>query len=361
MNRAFRCGSIAWRTNLGLIAAVICGALCAMGSAPVAKAAMDDENPLKVFFVDVEGGQATLFVTPDGQSMLIDTGWAGNGGRDADRIVAVARQAGLSRINYVVITHYHDDHVGGLAQLAAKIPIDTVVDHGPNRETGNAGTEKNWKTYQELVANNKFKRLTVKPGDILPIQRIHVTVISADGQLIQSPLPGAGDTNNACKDSQTHPADPTENARSIGLMIQLGNLKVVDLGDLSWAKEMELMCPLNKLGKVNVYIVSHHGWSESGSPALVRGLEPRVAIMDNGAKKGGSPSTWEILRATPHLEDIWQLHFSEEGGKKGNPPEEFIANVEGTDAGNYLELHGNSDGSFSVFNSRTQKTKKYGH
>lgn len=101
------------------------------------------------------GGQATLFVTPDGESLLIDTGWPDNEGRDADRIVAIAKRAGLSRINYVLITHYHADHVGGLPQLVARIPVDTVIDHGENRETSNASTEQGWKAYQELLNTHK--------------------------------------------------------------------------------------------------------------------------------------------------------------------------------------------------------------
>ena len=318
--------------------------------------AADDEKPLSVFFIDVEGGQATLFVTSDAQSLLVDTGWPGNNGRDADRIVAMAQKAGLSRINYVLITHYHDDHVGGAPQLAARIPIDTFIDHGENRETGDLQV---WKAYQDLFATGKYKRIIAKPGDVLPVLRMHATVVSSDGALIPSPLPGAGNPNPACTETASRPGDPSENPRSLGIFITFGNLKILDLGDLTWDKEMQLMCPNNKLGKVDVYIVSHHGSEQSGSPALVHGVEPRVAIMDNGAKKGGSPSAWEIIKHSPHLEAIWQLHFCDEGGKEHNAPEEFIANPIGTDASNYLELRGNTDGSFAVYNSRTKKTKHY--
>ena len=138
-----------------------------------------------------------------------------------------------------------------------------------------------------------------------------------------------------------------------------GKFRILDLGDLTKDKEMELMCPKNKLGKIDIYIVSHHGWNQSSSPAFVYGLAPRVAIMDNGAKKGGTPSVWDIIEKSPGLENLWQLHYSEEGGAAHNVPAEFIANPDGPDAGNYLELTARRDGSFRVFNSRTQKTKQY--
>ena len=320
---------------------------------------MPSSQDLKVYFVDVEGGQATLFVTPAGQSLLIDTGWDGNNGRDADRIVAAAKNAGVAKIDYVLITHFHEDHVGGLPQLVARIPVGTFLDHGDNREPGDAPTVQGWQAYQRLVATGKFKRLTLKPGDTLPVKGIHGTVISSDGALIAGPLPGAGQENASCQESEQRPADKTENLRSLGTLLTFGKLRILDLGDLTWDKEMELMCPVNKLGKIDVYIVSHHGWQQSSSPALVHGTAPRVAIMDNGAKKGGTPSTWDIIKSSPKLEDLWQLHFSDEGGTAHNVAAEFIANPDGPDAGNYLELIAKTDGSFEVFNSRTQKTKHY--
>jgi competence protein ComEC len=331
--------------------------------APSVAAAFPAESAkeLKVYFVDVEGGQATLFVTPAGESLLIDTGWPGNDGRDADRIVAAAKAARIQKIDYVLITHFHEDHVGGLPQLVARIPVSTFIDHGDNREVGNAPTLKDWQAYQELLATGKYKRLTLKPGDKLPVKGMDATVVSSDGALIDKPLPDgvAGRQNASCKESDERAGDQTENPRSLGIVISYGKLRFLDLGDLTWDKEMELMCPLNKLGKVDVYIVSHHGWQQSGSPALVHGIEPRVAIMDNGAKKGGSPSAWDIIKSSPQLEDLWQLHFSDEGGGAHNVASEFIANPPGPDAGNYLELIAKSDGDFAIWNSRTKKTKNY--
>jgi hypothetical protein len=251
------------------------------------------------------------------------------------------------------------DHVGGATQLAERIPIGTFIDHGENREDTDKPTVEVWQAYQKLLGTGKYKHIVAKPGDELPIKGIHATVVSADGAVIDKPSPGAGQENAACKGAERYPEDKTENKRSVGTLIRFGQLRILDLGDLTKDKEMELMCPVNKLGNVDIYIVSHHGWEQSSSPQLVNGIDARVAIMDNGAKKGGTPSTWDTIKNSPHLEDLWQLHFSEEGGPSHNVPHEFIANPPGPDWGEYLELIAQADGSFDVFNSRTQKSKHY--
>jgi beta-lactamase superfamily II metal-dependent hydrolase len=324
-----------------------------------AESSHETKSALRIFFVDVEGGQATLFVTPAGESLLIDTGWPGNDGRDTDRIVAAAKKAGIGKIDNVLITHFHNDHVGGLPQLIARIPVGTVIDHGDNRESTDAPTVQGWQAYQELLATKKFKRLTVKPGDSLPIHGIQATVVSSDGAVIDHSLPRAGQANSSCKNAEQFPADKTENLRSLGTIFSFGKLRILDLGDLTRDKEMELVCPNNKLGAIDIYIVSHHGWYQSNSPAFLNAIAPRVAIMDNGAKKGGTPSAWDIIEKSPRLEDLWQLHFSDEGGTAHNVAQQFIANPEGPDAANYLELTAWPDGSFEVFNSRTQNAKRY--
>jgi competence protein ComEC len=307
-----------------------------------------------VYFIDVEGGQATLFVTPSGESLLIDTGWPDSG----KRIAQTARQAGLSKIDYVLITHYHRDHVGGVGQLVQEIPVGTFIDHGENRETTNAEVEQLWHSYETLVGDGRQKHIVVKAGESLPLRDLNTTILSADGAVIDHPLPGAGAANAACAATGTRPADQTENARSVGVLLTYGTLRFLDLGDLTWDREVPLMCPANKIGDVDLYIVSHHGWVQSGSPALVKGIRPRVAIMDNGAKKGGSPSAWDIIHQTPSVEDLWQLHYAEEDGAH-NSPAPLIANLSGPDAGNYLRLTAWPDGRFEVFNSRTRKTKRY--
>ncbi len=325
------------------------------GLSPAAPAS----KPLEVYFVDVEGGQATLFVTPEGHSLLIDTGWPGFAGRDADRIVAAATKAGVTKIDFVLLTHYHMDHAGGVAQLAARIPIGAFIDHGANREPGEKATEQAWKDYQKVLADKGIKRIIAKVGDILPIEGIRAEVVSSDGALLAKPLPGAGSPNSACSSAAVHAGDRTENARSLGTMLTFGKVRILDLGDLTWARETGLVCPVNKLGAVDVFVVSHHGSPESNSPALLAAISPRIAIMDNGAAKGGSPAAWDTVKNSAKLEDFWQLHFSSDGGAAHNSAEAFIANPAGPDAGNYLKLSVWADGSLEVFNSRTQTSKHY--
>jgi beta-lactamase superfamily II metal-dependent hydrolase len=317
------------------------------------------QTPLKIYFIDVEGGQSTLFVTPKGESLLIDTGWPGNNDRDADRIVAAAHKAGLSKIDYVLITHYHVDHAGGIPQLVAKIPVGTFLDHGPNRELDHGITEKDYADYQQVLATGHYKHVTLHPGEHLPVPGLDALVISADGALLDHPLPGAGQPNPYCAASEIRPGDQTENSRSLGIEITFGKLRILDLGDLTWDKERALMCPANKLGHVDILVVSHHGWYQSSSPALVDAISPRVAIMDNGATKGGSTPTLQTIRKTPGLETLWQLHYSEEGGPTNNTPDKYIANPQGPDAGNGLLLIAHPDGTFRVTNPRTNYTQTY--
>jgi competence protein ComEC len=314
---------------------------------------------LRIYFIDVEGGQSTLFVTPAGKSLLIDTGWPGNNFRDADRIVAAAKSAGLSRIDSVLITHFHDDHVGGVPQLVQRIPVGRFFIHGPNRELDHGATEQDYAAFQKVLATTKIKAIVAKPGDHLPIEGLDVTVISSDGNLIQKPLPGAGEPNSYCKQTEVRPADQTENARSLGVMIRFGGLKILDLGDLTWDKERDLMCPDNRLGKIDLLVVSHHGWYQSSSPALVDAIHPTVAIMDNGATKGGSIPVLDTVRHAPGLEALWQLHYSDEGGATHNTAAEYIANLDGPDAGHDIEVTASRDGSFAVRNGRTGVEKHY--
>lgn len=330
------------------------------GSACAATVIPENAKPLQIYFVDVEGGQATLFVTPEGKSLLIDTGWPDNNGRDADRIVAAARLAGIKQIDFVLLTHYHMDHAGGITQLAAAIPIRAVIDHGENHETTNDATGQMWENYQKLVATQKLNRITAKPGDTLPVEGLETKVISSDGELIEKPINGTGGGKNAaCESAEKRPADQSENGRSLGVLFTFGKLRILDLGDLTSDKEAQLVCPVNKLGAIDIFVVSHHGSVPSNSREFLNSIAPRVAIMDNGAAKGGAPSSWEAVKKSPRLEDFWQLHYASEGGSEHNVADSFIANVRGPDAGNYLKLTAWADGNFEIFNSRTKKTRQY--
>jgi len=337
------------------LAVLLLATVATSGARPAAK---NDE--LKIYFVDVEGGQATLFVTPDKHSLLIDTGWSGANGRDADRIAAAAKDAGVAKLDFVLLTHYHIDHTGGFPELAEKMPIGMVFDHGPNHQPGDPATEQAFQAYRKAAADKKIERTTPHVGDVLPIPGMRVEVISSDGKTITKALPGAGQDNPACAGAGPFPEDTSENPYSLGTLITFGKLRVLDLGDLTSDKEVLFMCPKNLLGRVDVLVVSHHGTKTSSSKAFVHGVAPRVAIMDNGATKGGSVEVLDTVRSSPGLEDLWQLHFSNIGGPEHNVKDPArIANPAGPDAAYYLKLTGWKDGSFAVFNARTGETKKY--
>jgi len=311
---------------------------------------------LSIYAVDVEGGQATLFVAPSGQSMLVDTGWAGHNHRDAERIAAAARHAGVRKIDYLVITHYHADHVGGVYQLAEKLPILNFVDHGPQTETGKPA-EILFNEYAAIRA--KGEHLQVKPGDTIPIKGLDVKVLSANGDVIAAPLAGAGEPNPACAAAARPAADTTENGRSIGLLIAFGDFRTIDMGDLTKDHEYDLVCPNNKIGTVDLFLVSHHGSDPSNSAAFVRAISPRVAVMDNGPQKGGSPRVWQTIRDTRGLIDLWQLHYAIDSDKQHNTPDTFIANLDAVCEGKWIQITAERNGDFTVFNQRNKYEKTY--
>jgi len=313
-------------------------------------------KPLQIYFIDVEGGQATLVVSPSGESLLIDAGWPGNEGRDADRILAAAHEAGLKQIDYVMITHYHRDHVGGVPQLVDGIKVGTFVDHGPNLEDSQV-TRTDYAAYEKAIAGHP--RVTVKPGWALPIKGIEVRVLTAAGEHITDPLPGAGEANSYCKSQAVAPEDPTENARSVGILITYGRFRFLDLGDLTKKKELELACPNNLLGTVDLFLVTHHGSDPSNPKALVWSLHPRVGVIDNGARKGASPAAWQIVHDAPGVEDLWQLHYAAESDRAHNVDPDRIANVKENCEGKYFKVTADPDGSFTLNNARTGNQKIY--
>src|SRR3984893_7369247 len=234
-----------------LTAAVLCLCVLSAGSLSVAAAA-PSPKALQIYFIDVEGGQATLVVTPAGQSLLIDTGWPGYEGRDADRILAAAHQAGLAKIHYVLITHYHPDHVGGAPQLVDGVKVGTFLDHGPTLEDS-AVTRTDYAAYEKAIAGHAH--VIVKPGWGIPIKGIEVKVMRAAGDHKRNPLPGAGEENSYCASEPAAEVDATENARSVGVLITFGHFRFLDLGDLTKKKEIELACPNNLLGTVDLFLV----------------------------------------------------------------------------------------------------------
>ena len=318
---------------------------------------------LSVYFVDVEGGQSTLFVTPDKHSLLVDTGWNDHGGRDADRIEQAMALAGIHRLDAVLLTHYHVDHTGGVPNLVARVPVGMFLDHGPNREPDDASTENAPDEYFKLLATGKYQRHIMHPGEKLPVPGFDATAVSADGKVITQSLPGGGEPNAFCSDAGQKTPDATENSRSLGFVLQWGSARVLDLGDLTRDKEKELMCPTNRLGHIDLLVVSHHGWYQSSSRALVDAITPRVAVMDNGATKGGSIPVLDTFRNDPSHPALWQLHYSDEGGAQHNTAAAQIANLKGTaqgpDAGYLLRVTVARDGSLAVWNSRTGKVIVY--
>jgi len=314
------------------------------------------EKPLEIYFIDVEGGQATLVVSPSGRSMLVDTGWPGFNGRDADRIVSVAHAAGLKKIDYVLITHYHRDHVGGATQLADKIVIGKFLDHGPNQEDSNAAREE-FVAYEKLLGRTKHQVLKV--SERIPLKGVDVQVLTAAGEHLTASLPRANQANPLCATEPAATDDSSENARSLGTLFTFGNFRFIDLGDLTKKRELELVCPNNLVGEVDVFLTSHHGLDQSNARALVHVLRPRVAVMNNGAHKGGKPEAWKTVHESPGLLDFWQLHYAMDAGKDYNVAEDFIANPDEKCEGKYIKVSARRDGTFTVLNSRNQFTKTY--
>jgi beta-lactamase superfamily II metal-dependent hydrolase len=326
-------------------------------------------KPLQIYFIDVEGGQSTLLVTPSGQSLLVDTGWAGEGtgfhpgdphaARDANRIVAAVHDAGLSKIDYLLITHFHSDHDGGVGELAQLLPIHTFIDHGapsPEAESTSAETKAAFEAYAR-VRGEGDQQLEPHPGEHLPLKGLEVTVVSSAGVTLAAPLAGVAARNPMCSDQATPPRDPYENPRSTGILVRYGRFRFLDVGDLSGKPLFNLVCPRNLIGPVEAYLVAHHGGADVADPAILSALAPRVAIQNNGVTKGGARLTYEALHHVPGLENVWQLHTSADAGDL-NFPAEYIANLDESTA-HWIKLEAESDGSFAVLNGRTGKWKRY--
>jgi beta-lactamase superfamily II metal-dependent hydrolase len=312
---------------------------------------------LDIYWIDTEGGAATLIVTPSEQSLLADTGNPGPNDRDAKRIYDVAKMAGLSKIDILITTHFHSDHVGGAPALAKMIPIGHYYDHGESVEMSDPNGAKLYNAYKATAGSN---HTTVKPGDKIPLEGVNVTVVTSNGEVLSKPLAGGG-PNPLCKDAQTKPADTTENQRSAGFLLTYGNFKFLDVGDLTWDKEMELACPVNKIGTVTLFQATHHGFfgDYSGAPALVWAIRPRVVVVNNGARKGLAANAYETIAKIPGVEGVWQLHRSVANDDAHNTQEQMIANIEPASDGHWTKASISKDGTFTVTNGRNNFSKTY--
>ena len=229
-----------------------------------------------------------------------------------------------TRIDHLITTHWHNDHFGGMAELAAQLPIMDFIDHGPNIQPAQAADDFLQNVYPRLAGG--AKRTIVKAGDSIAVAGLDWRIVSAAGEVIGNALPGAGDPNSYCADFTAQEPDPTENAQSVGSVVTFGRFRAVHLGDLTWNKEFDLMCPVNRIGAADLFLVSHHGQPISNSPVLVHAIRPRAAIMNNGTRKGGQPDAMKVLYSAPGLEDLWQMHFSLLSGQEYTRPGLFIAN-----------------------------------
>jgi len=323
---------------------------------------------LDIYFIDVEGGQSTLIVTPAGESFLIDAGYPGDGtftskpgdpakARDAQRILAAARDAGVKRIDYLLLSHYHADHAGGVVELAQLLPIRTFIDHAaPSVEADSAvpGTKA---VYDGYVAVRKSGRhIEAKPGDRVPIKGVNAMIVASDGRGLSKPLEGAGQSNPACEGEGVAPQEKTENPRSVAVRLEYGKFRFLDPGDLTGPPLFALTCPINLIGEAEVYLIAHHGGADGSDPSLFAAVKPLVAIMSNGPRKGGQAPTLATIGRFPSI-DGWQLHRSSNPGAE-NMPDARIANLDTTTSA-WLKLSANADGSFTITNGRTGESKTY--
>ena len=352
----------------------------AMALALVAPAVGKD-SALQMVSIDVEGGGGTLFVTPDGKSLLIDTGnpevsrVTGDNPSSA-RIEKAAQQLGIKKIDYLITTHYHGDHIGGLEGLLKRLPIGTFIDHGENRETTastlpNApqidlknpppgSTAAGYNKYIELIGKHPHK--VVKAGDVLHIGGLTVTIVMADGKPLAKALPGAGEDNPSCAGMEGMANNGgEENARSTASVISYGKVKIAAFGDLTWDREKDLFCPTDKVGKVDVYLATHHSTALSGSPAAVNALAPIVAISGNGARKGGDPVRMKTIEDSPRIQGVWMLHAST-ANPGANVDPQMIANISNDpamDKAYNLRLRIEKSGKITVINERNGFNKTY--
>lgn len=316
---------------------------------------------LDIHWVDTEGGAATLIVTPTGESVLIDCGNPGK--RDAERIHKAAEKAGLKQIDHLVVTHWHSDHYGGIDRLATLIPIKAFYDHGiPD------SLSEDKKGFATLIGPykdfSKGKQKTIKPGDEIALKQaegkpaLKLFCLCGDGNVLAD-KPDAP-MNPIAKNHQPKPKDPSDNARSLGFLLSYGDFRFLDLGDLTWNIEYNLVSPSDKIGLVDVYQVTHHGLDISNNPVLINTVKPRVAICNNGARKGAAAFVISTLRRVEGIEAIYQLHKNLTVGEAENTDAAYIANKEAECKGEGISLSVAADGkSYAVTVGTEGKAKEF--
>lgn len=308
-------------------------------------------EPLQIYWVDVEGGAATLLIAPNGEVVVVDAGFPGS--RDPERIAKVLKdEVKADHIDHLICTHYHTDHVGGISTLGGLLPITHFYDHGATVQAGN--------DYNNYVTFAGDKRVLTKVGDKLTLGDVVLTFVTAAGKVIDPPLAGSK-ANPKCPATSTPNMDGgAENGQSLGFIARFGNFSFLDLGDLTWDIEQVLMCPTNRIGTVDLFQVSHHGQDFSNSPQLVHALAPTVAVMNNGASKGGGTGTFETLKSSPGIQDIWALHQVTANDAAHNAEAALTANLSGgQDAANYIKAVVAPNGSYTLTNGRTGMSKTY--
>ena len=315
-------------------------------------------DTLDIYVIDTEGGKSMVMVTPAGEKMLVDGGSPSRDDRDGKRVLAAAELLGIKQFDYILVTHYDGDHVGNIPHIDSLIPAKVFIDHGDPIPTLNANSKRtNYEPYVKAIGDRK--RISVKPGDVLPITGLKITVLTAGMKTITSPLPGGGQVNDLAPPAQPTYRDTDDNAGCVGLLYEFGKFRMVDCADLlSWV-EYDLMCPKNPVGTVDLFMVSHHGLHMSNAKYYVHPLHPRVAIMNNGPRKGGDPEVLDIVRSSPGLEDLWQLHYSPKGGDAKNAPKDFCANITDPCEGKPIHVVVQRDGTFTVTNTRNGFSKTY--
>ena len=313
-------------------------------------------GPLQIYFIDVEGGQSTLIVTPERRAILMDAGWSAANNRDADRIQAAARDAQVTTLDYLIVTHFHEDHAGGVAEITKRLTVKAFVDYGEPKEQGTFA-QAPFATYAEARARGQ--QLHPKPGDHLSLGDVELEVVSAGGEVTRRPLQGVTSTpTSGCTPVARGTADEGENPRSLGVRLRFGGFSFLNLGDLSGTNLVSLVCPANLLGHSDIYLVPHHGNADTAYVSVVTAVSPRVAILNNGVNKGGDPRALAALKEAG-IGEVWQLHRSRTAGNS-NAPDSFIANpTDAPDAAAWLKVTADSDGTFSVTNGRTGETKRY--